>query len=83
MSSTQVVAPATARVASPDDDQASSTGQHPGAEGDAKTMRHLSVVGEMMGIVAPDVDTAAPILGRGRGRAPRAGAFGRGVCSAS
>ena len=66
MSSTQVVAPATARVASRDDDQASSTGQHPGAEGDAKTMRHLSVVGEMMGIVAPDVDTAAPILGRDR-----------------
>ncbi|RYU10780.1 ATP-binding protein [Nocardioides iriomotensis] len=33
---------------------------------DAKTARHLSVVGEMMGLVAPDTDAAAPILGRDR-----------------
>ena len=33
---------------------------------DEKTARHLSVVGAMMGLVAPDPDAAAPILGRDR-----------------
>ncbi len=49
---------------------ASATDQDEAREGTQddphKTMRHLSVVGAMMGPVAPDAGTAAPFLGRDR-----------------
>ena len=44
----------------------------------AKTARHLSVVGAMMEHVAPDIDAAAPILGRDRELAALADQIGLG-----